>query len=985
MIYRGCFLLILLAFSYVLKGQTYIGLREIINYEKRHYNAGSQNWEIRQDVQGRIYFANNEGLLVFDGTYWKLYPLPNKTIVWSIELGNDKRIYIGGQDEIGYFSPNPAGALVYTSLKKLLPESDQKFADIWEVVSHNNDVFFRANNKIFRYSNNKVSVYKANRAWLYLGLHNDEVIAQDFDRGVLVFRNGEWQDFIQKAVMPKDMDITSSMSIGKDSSLLVVHKQGLYVLVGDKLSRFELSGLSIDQYQEFSGTIAIDTENFILGSYNNGFFLVNRNGVVIENFSKKQGLQNSNIRSLFCDRNRNIWLGLDSGIDLVAFNNAIKHINPAIMNDGAGYSLLIHNHQLYFGLSNGIYRLRLPDISDLSYAKDEITKVAGGQTWGLFSINDNLLAGKDEGFFQVNDNGVNPVLTGNGYWAVQSLQNKSGSSLLVAGNYHGVRLFELKENVLTPKEAVPGFNESSRFLVVDNNNTVWVSHPYRGVYKIQFSTAHTPVVKLYAQNNGLPSSLNNHVYKVKNRVLIATEKGVYEYNNSADSFERSEYYKDIFGEQSIRYLKEDASGNVWFVQEKNVGMVDFSMLKPAMLYLPELKGKILSGFENIYPVDGNNIFIGGEKGFYHINLEKYKQNNHALNVYIRTVKAIGRTDSLLFGGYFGNVNDDIGQVKETIPAVSHKWNSVHIEYSSPLFEQQSNVEYSYLLEGFDKDWSDWSAKTEKDYTNLPAGSYSFRVKARNNLHNESASSNFAFSVFPPWYQTVWAWLFYLVVIIYLGYHFYTRQQKKLLKERQKHQEEQKRLAYLHQLELEKSEKEVVKLRNEKLESEIEFKNSELASTAMHLVQKESFLLKIKEELQHLNKSVRDEKADSADLKKILRILSEEEKLNEEWEQFSIHFNKVHSDFLIMLKEKYPSLKAHELKLCAYLRMNLSSKEIAQLMSISVRGVEISRYRLRKKLQVPTETNLFQFLFDIHLPKKQSENGISSNGHTHEIG
>jgi DNA-binding CsgD family transcriptional regulator len=86
---------------------------------------------------------------------------------------------------------------------------------------------------------------------------------------------------------------------------------------------------------------------------------------------------------------------------------------------------------------------------------------------------------------------------------------------------------------------------------------------------------------------------------------------------------------------------------------------------------------------------------------------------------------------------------------------------------------------------------------------------------------------------------------------------------------------------------------------------------------------------------------------------------------------------VHSDFLFTLKEKYPDLKAHELKLCAYLRMNLSSKEIAQLMSISVRGVEISRYRLRKKLDIPTETNLFQFLFDIHLAKNGHSNGHSN--------
>jgi DNA-binding CsgD family transcriptional regulator len=277
-----------------------------------------------------------------------------------------------------------------------------------------------------------------------------------------------------------------------------------------------------------------------------------------------------------------------------------------------------------------------------------------------------------------------------------------------------------------------------------------------------------------------------------------------------------------------------------------------------------------------------------------------------------------------------------------------------------LYEQQINLEYSYRLKGFDKAWSDWSKKTEKDYTNLPAGNFTFEVKARNNLNNESPVTSYTFEVLPPWYLNIWSIGIYGLLLFVLLYYFYKLQAKKYSK---RYQEQQKELELKHQIELEKTEKELIQLKNEKLETEIEFKNSELASSAMNLVQKKEFILKIKETLQHLNKNEK-ESMDSQDLKKLLRSLSEEEKLNDEWEQFSIHFNNVHGDFLIKLSEKYPTLKAHELKLCAYLRMNLTSKEIAQLMSISVRGVEISRYRLRKKLNIPTETNLFQFLFEI---------------------
>jgi len=227
-------------------------------------------------------------------------------------------------------------------------------------------------------------------------------------------------------------------------------------------------------------------------------------------------------------------------------------------------------------------------------------------------------------------------------------------------------------------------------------------------------------------------------------------------------------------------------------------------------------------------------------------------------------------------------------------------------------------------------------------------------------------------VLPPWYQTWWAYAVYVVLMGIGIYLLYRMQKKKFLAQQLKHEEEQKRLQYLHQLELEKAEKELIKLRNEKLESEIQHKNTELASTTMHLVQKAELLGKVKEQMLKMKKHS-DAATDADDLKKILRTLSEEDKMDKQWEQFAIHFDKVHSDFLTRIKTKYPNLTANELKLCAYLRMNLSTKEIAQLMNISVRGVEISRYRLRKKLGISTDINLFDFLIKVTTPEITKDN------------
>ena len=494
-----------------------------------------------------------------------------------------------------------------------------------------------------------------------------------------------------------------------------------------------------------------------------------------------------------------------------------------------------------------------------------------------------------------------------------------------------------------------------------------MAHPYRGIFKIDISDTENPGSAIYTDKNGLPSSFNNHLFKIKNRIVAATEKGIYEYNSTEDKFELSDYFKSTFGQKNIRHLKEDPTGNIWFIENKNLGVVDYSGAKPEIIYFPELDGKMVTGFEHIYPYNMMNIFVGSEKGFYHINYENYKQiNNYKIQAQVASVKAFGQSDSLLFGGYFGQINQPLTQGKENIPRVGSNWNSLHFEFTSPLYEHHNSVEYSYRLMGYNDKWSAWTKKTEKDYTNLSAGNYTFQVKAKNNLGSESDITSYALSVSPPWYLTYYAFAIYSVLFIAFNYLFYRKLKQVFLKQKLKHEEQQKHLQYMYELELEKSEKEIVSLRNEKLEIELKNKNTELASVAMHLVQKGDLLSKVKDELTKSKKTIGGD-AVPDDFKKLIKALKEEDNKQEDWHQFATHFDTIHLNFLKSIKKSYPNLTPNELKLCAYLHMNLCSKEIAQHMKISVRGVEISRYRLRKKLQIATETNLGDFLIHFSSP------------------
>lgn len=969
---RHCYLLILIIFSPIpgVRAQNTIGLPEIINYPKATYRAGTQTWDIQQDRNGILYFANNSGLLTFNGHYWHLYPMPNETIVRSVQVAPSGRIYVGAQDEIGYFFPGANGDLVYTSLKSLIPASDREFPDVWDIAIVRDQVFFRAENKIFLYKDQTIAVYPAPSEWRFMGNVGSDLYAQDKAKGLMHFREGSWQPLRQPFGGP-DTLVTTLLPYGKDTLLVGTLRNGLYLMTEDHLTRKTTQADAfLAANRVYCGTIAGEGA-FALGTTSGGCIILNKDGRMIQTLSRTEGIQNNNILALFLDRDHNLWVGMDNGIDFVAYNTAITHISPDKNNEVAGYAARIYQGKLYIGTSDGLYSVPLDfRETDLGFSKGNFTQVRGtnGQVWNLSEVNGQLLMGHHEGAFVIQGDAATALLPGEGSWLFAPVSSVYPSSQTIVGTYTGLDLLSFEGGTFHPSGKLPGLTESLRFLAIDNDNRIWTSHPYRGVFKIELAPDHRSVrSRLYTSKDGLPKDLNNYVYRIKNRVVVATERGIYEYDPIHDRFVLSDFLEPVFHRHSVRYLREDDNGNIWFVSAERVGIVDYR--KPAdgnpfsIVYFPELTGETVGGFEYLYPYNDDNVFISFDKGFFHLNYTRYLRSKPELAVLIGQVRATGRKDSVLFGGYFFDGNTVTGAQGTAAIHLPNQVNSFHFEYASTLYEQQDNITYSYQLTGFDKNWSDWTRKTEKDYTNLPAGTYTFQVKARNNLGDESKPASYTFTVEPAWYQSIWAYLFYTLILCGILYIASRYQRRKFALQQQKYEEEQDRLRYLHQLELDSNEKQIVELKNERLESDVNFKNKELASVTMHLVQRGKLLSNIKEDLVRLQRHI-DNPAGAQEFKKVIRMLNDDESNEEDWEHFSIHFDQVHSNFLAGLKGRFPTLTSTDLKLCAYLRMNLSSKEIAQLMNISLRGVEISRYRLRKKLLIPTDANLYDYLIQV---------------------
>lgn len=961
-----CALFFALILPFQASAQNTIGIPEVINYEKLTYKAGLQNWDIKQDKNGIIYVANNEGMLSFDGNNWKLYPLPNRTIVRSLEMGSDDKIYVGGQDELGYFSPNSQGILTYHSLTELLAPGDRLFRDVWDIIETEHGIFFRTNNRIIRYLNQSMTSFLPSSEWLYMGLCDGKLYAHDNIMGLFYFDLENWVPASKTNILPQNDPITGMNGFKNSNPIITTLKNGFYTLDANGITKKgAINNPNLNNLRIYS-SIKLGEELIAIGTIGDGVIILNQQGEPIQSFSKKEGMQNNNVLCLFLDVQKNLWIGLDNGVDFVAYNSPIKQINP-VLQDAPCYAISVFNNELYIGTSNGLYYAPLENKEDLSFSKADFKSVqnCAGQTWNLSVINDQLLLGHNDGAFSIKNHQAFPIATNTGFWNFIPASTSIPFSKIIAGNYKGIREFDIKNQNFVEQGNSLDFNESSRFVAIDAQNRIWISHPYQGVYKMSLDK-NNQSVKAYSQKNGLPSNLNNFAFKIKNEVLIATEQGIYQYNEPSDSFLPSAYYAKILGNKSIRYLKEDMNGNIWFVHDKNVGVIDFSNPEPELIELPELKNKIVSGHEFIYPFNQYNVFVGSEKGAFQINYDKYKRAASKVNVRIQQLSINLQTDSVIFGGYFETINGAQKQTESYIPSIPHAFKTLKFEFGSSIFGNQSTMEYSYRLKGFNENWSEWSPLQSKEFTNLGAGKYIFEVKARSNPMNESAVASYTFIITPPWYQSKWAIFLYLLMVAGITYGLIKRNRTKFDKQKNVYEEEQRQIKYIHDLEIQKNESELMALKNEKLASEIDFKNSELASSAMHLVKKGEIIKRIKDELNKVIPIAENPKL-SSELKKIIKTLHADEEDDNDWEKFSKHFDKVHSDFLVLLKEKHPTITPHELKLSAYLRMNLSSKEIAQLLNISLRGVEIGRYRLRKKLNLVAEQSLFDYLINIKPP------------------
>ncbi|MEM7104826.1 MAG: two-component regulator propeller domain-containing protein [Bacteroidota bacterium] len=938
-----------------------LGTPFIRNFSKKAYHGGTQNWDIGQNDRGVMYFANNEGLLIFDGERWDLLPLSNRTIVRSLAVGENGRIYVGGQNEFGYFEPSQNGILFYTSLMSLLPKDYNNLEDVWKIKIRNDDVFFMGGSQIIRFHNEQLKLFEFDNLLTFMGMAGDEVFVHDQSKGLLKF-DGKTFSMAPGTEDLAGNEVTGLLAFDEKKILVSTLKDGFFFYENQELSRWNIKEDLFFKNSRIYGITRLDDNKIAIATTLDGLVVLKNSGEAVYHLHRKNGLQNNNVLSVFVDRQKNLWLGLANGLDFIEIGSPFSSILPDGDLEGTGYAVQVDNGKIFFGTNNGLYALPWKGYYDpFNPPEFEFVNGTQGQVWGLNNINGQLLLGHQDGAFEIKGNQIRRIAPRNGVW--KFVKDNTSDNTIISGTYTGLQLFRKENNTISFEKNLEGLNESSRILIQDDNGVFWMAHPYKGIYKIIVDAEKaTQEVKFYSVESGLPSEIFNHVFAINGEAVFVSEYGVYQYDSNTDKFVAYEAFNKLLGEKNrVIRLVEDRSGNIWFISEQEIGVlkiedkgVEKSIRK---IIFPELREKMVPGFEMIYPFDGNNVFFASTKGFIRLDLEKWFNRDTSLTVNLDHIHVSERHGDFTFG------NPKASNEEATPREFPFSVNSFRFEFSASYFGEEDLVQYQYKLDGLENDWSKWTNKPEKEYTNLGDGNYEFMVRSRIIGGQKSNIDSYAFSIAPPWYSSKWAITMYSMLILAGVFGLILIPRRAYNKEKAILVSEQERIKEEHKQVVEETEKEIIKLRNEKLRSEVEHQSQELASAALHLVQKGEILSKIKGELEKFYKSLQDSE-ERKTLKKVIRLIDQDIELDNNWEQFSHHFDQVHHNFLKKLRVNFPQLTPKDHKLSAYLRMNLSTKEIAPLMNISIRGVEISRYRLRKKLNIDRNTNLVDFLLNI---------------------
>jgi len=894
------------------------------NYTKLEYNGENTNWDLSQHSDGTIYIANGKNLLSFNGDFWQKKQLPKPLILRSVNVINDT-IYTGAYHQFGYWTKDKKNELNYTSLSDSIPQTQFNNDEIWKILKYKDKILFQSFTKLFVYHTfkNKIEVIPfGNVSGVYSFIINDEVYLTTKNNGIFKLVKDHFE-FIEWSIPLKDFTIQSIVTF-KGGILIATQLNGLYYYDGRNLKPWQRELTSQFEFLEINN-LKILNDFICVGTINNGLLVFDISGSFKYIFNKKNGLANNTVLRQFEDKDHNLWIALDNGLSKIHLSNQVYGYNDKSGTLGTVYTIIADADDYVLGSNHGVFYLRGEEL--------EFLKSSNGQVWNLTRVGDEIICGHNNGTFSIKNNQFNLINDINGGMDFKRIPN---TELFIQPNYTGLAHYQ-KINGKWIYKRYSEINFPINSVYFDEKNHLWIESRHRGILQYKFLNHHKELqlLKKFAS-----TSSQNKLFGLGNKIFISGKNKIFRYDVVNDTLLR-----DPILEKKLSPFDEISSLNpeILVAENENSQMI-FNITASGSFNINEdlVNNRIVKNFPGATALS-DDVFMLMDDGFLKIKPSAINKKSSGEKVFLEVVK----------------VNGERVPIKDGVK-IPYKKNLVYFRFSNKTPGDISLPSYSYKLDGYDNSWSEPSGISEVSYNNLPAGDFVFKVKSENSLYDE-VTTVYMFSILQPWYFSNWAWFGYISILIIglLLINYYNK-----LKFIGKRKVLEREMEYEHKLVIQKQNFEnnriITELEQEKLKGKLKSKSKELASYAALMARKEDILVEMEKEINNSNIKKVNEKL----YLKLMDIKDRQSNSQNEWKLFERNFHEVHDDFFKILQKKYPGLTPNDLKLCAFLRMNLSSKEIAPLIGITFRSIELHRYRLRKKLHLSKKDNLVKILMNL---------------------
>lgn len=745
----------------------------IRNYSPTEYGHSTDNWAIAQDKKGIMYFGNAEGVLEYDGLNWRLITVANGSIVRSIAIDTSGIIYVGAVGEFGYLEANEQGVMLYHTLLDKLPPEERDFADVWKTYATPDGVYFQTFTKLIRIKNNSVKIWKPKTSFHFSFLIDNELYINDREQGLKRLINDELT-LVKDGGKIIGLRIYSMLPYSSDKILIATREKG-FMLMDKKDSEksvirfWDTEANPVLTAGQVYGGVALNKGRFAYATLQNGVLITDKNGKIVEVLNKQNGLRDDIVNYIQADQQHDLWVALGNGISHVEISSPLSTLTDAQGLSGSVEDIINFKGTLYVSTSLGVF----------AATDNHFVQVKGitAQTWAFekfITTKDTLLlVSSEEGILKIEKFKGELIHEG---FCYNLHQSKKDPQRLFIANADGISSLKYQKGNWVNEDYFNGIEEEIRSIAEDTNGNIWLGTPHNGLIKIDFNIEknaqdslitswHLPYkVFNYGTVDGLPDMQYNIPYYFKNRIVFATNSGIYFFDEKKNRFVLSSFLKEeIQNSQVYRFVPRDSSV-VWMFtvkpdRTKETGVAYLQKNKSYSWYSQPFFRITEREIHAIYPEENGITWLGGPDGLLRYDSNVSKNFNLPFFALIRNV-VLGK-DSILFNG---GINNNQRKDKNS-PKINYEFNSLEFEYSATYYGKEENNLFNVYLEGHDYDWSGWEKKPSKEYTDLKEGDYIFHVKAKNIYGTESIESTYSFKILPPWYRTIWAYIGYVLSAI----------------------------------------------------------------------------------------------------------------------------------------------------------------------------------------------------------------------------